>query len=356
MTRPIHISLFSGVGMTDLAVESLGYETVVTAETDPFCRRVLSKRFPRAIHMPSVQAVTAAAFPGFTAGGPGRAWRGSRSPLLISGGFPCQNVSGLGRGEGVGTGDRSGLWREFARVIGEFRPDAVLIENSPMLRSRGLDKVLWDLFELGYVAQWDGIPAASVGAPHLRDRIFIVAIPATATGVFQGIVGSPYPRAGRLDATGRTCELTPRATYKVARAKHAFLFPTPRAAANEWRTTKNAPTHGTTHGATLAGTLNDMERAAGRVPAPSSESAGNINPNWVEWLLGLPGGWTDPTLVNPAPHAGWSTEPYIPRTLANAYERKNRLSALGNGLVPQAAAAALEMLQELNGAIPCPLD
>ncbi len=127
------------------------------------------------------------------------------------------------------------------------------------------------------------------------------------------------------------------------------LYPTPRRAPNDWRTTQNAPSHGKTHGKTLAGEVNDLERLLGRTPAKSSDGAGNMNPMWVEWLMGLPLGWTDPDVDNGELicHPGWRREPDgIARTIFPQDHRRDRLMALGNGLVPQAAARAFTSLNE----------
>lgn len=387
-----HISLFSGVGMTDLAAEAAGYKTIATAEIDPWNRKLLTVRFPDARHFADVRHVST--------DNPHWPQDGDiQRPLLVSGGFPCQDVSVAGHAAGL-AGARSGLWSEFKRVIAAFKPEKVLIENVAVLRSRGLDQVLCDLVWLGYNARWDCIPAAAVGAPHLRDRIWIVAEPYVPTfdapadeddaiAAYDGKVLlksdnsgalTKLPRAGRM-TNGYVFEEVPQAPVKSARTAgnlptptkqdgsnnggpaqfkrnslplNAFvkLYPTPRRAPNEWRTTKNAPSHGKTHGATLAGTINDLERAEGRTPAPSSESCGNLSPAFVEWMMGLPEGWTNPDVPNDAlvPHNGWTVEP-APRTEADAPHRRQRLMALGNGLVPQAARMALDTL-DAKGAIP----
>jgi hypothetical protein len=94
---------------------------------------------------------------------------------FLIGGFPCQDISLAGKGAGIEEGTRSGLWMEYLRAIVELAPDGVLIENVAALRTRGLDRVLRDLHHAGYEAEWDTIPAAAFGAPHLRERMFIVA-------------------------------------------------------------------------------------------------------------------------------------------------------------------------------------
>ena len=107
----------------------------------------------------------------------GLKWAGWPAELsIVTGGFPCQDISVGGGGEGI-TGSRSGLWKEMARVIDAIRPDYAIVENSPALTSRGLGTVLGDLAEIGYDAEWHCIDAASVGAPHRRERIWIVAYP-----------------------------------------------------------------------------------------------------------------------------------------------------------------------------------
>jgi DNA (cytosine-5)-methyltransferase 1 len=95
---------------------------------------------------------------------------------VICGGFPCQDISVAGKGEGI-AGSRSGLWKEFARIIGEIRPRYVIVENVAALLGRGLGDVLGDLAEIGFDAEWHCIPASAVSAPHRRDRIWIVAYP-----------------------------------------------------------------------------------------------------------------------------------------------------------------------------------
>jgi len=102
----------------------------------------------------------------------GRPWQGIVD--VVSGGFPCQDISAAGKGEGI-EGERSGLWSEFARIIGEVRPSFVFVENSPMLASRGLGTVLGDLAALGFDAEWGVLGAHHSGAPHKRDRIWILA-------------------------------------------------------------------------------------------------------------------------------------------------------------------------------------
>ncbi len=161
MTRT-HVSLFTGIGASDLAAEHLGYTTTHCVEIDPWNRDILHARFPNAWIFDNVCMVGAREL------GVGMD--------LMSGGFPCQDLSSAGKGGGLEAA-RSGLWFEFLRIIGECRPKQVLIENVAVLKSRGLNIVVKGLAEKGYGCWWDCVPAIAVGAPHLRDRIWITAVP-----------------------------------------------------------------------------------------------------------------------------------------------------------------------------------
>lgn len=161
-------SLFSGIGGLELGLErATGARTVWQVERDPFCLRVLTRHWPDAKRYNNVE--TAKDLPRVD---------------IMCGGFPCQDISTAGRGGGI-QGARSGLWREFARLIGEGRPRVVVVENVPALASRGLAVVLRDLDALGYVGSWNVVSAASVGAPHLRRRLFIVAADADCVELRQ---------------------------------------------------------------------------------------------------------------------------------------------------------------------------
>ena len=156
------LDIFSGIGGFSLGLERTGgFETVAFCEIDPFCRRVLAKHWPNVRQFNDVTKL-----------------RGEDvGPVdVICGGFPCQDISTAGKGAGL-AGKRSGLWSEYARLIGELRPAVVIVENVAALLGRGLGRVLGDLAALGYDAEWHCIPAAAVGAPHIRDRVWIVAKP-----------------------------------------------------------------------------------------------------------------------------------------------------------------------------------
>lgn len=153
-------SLFSGIGGLELGLERAGLgSTRWQCEIVPFNRAVLAKGWPDAQRFADIRELDPAALPAVD---------------LVCGGFPCQDISAAGTRVGI-QGPRSGLWAEFARVLRGVRPRLVVVENVARLRRAGLDRVLGDLAALGYDAWWDCIPAAAVGAPHERDRIFLVA-------------------------------------------------------------------------------------------------------------------------------------------------------------------------------------
>ena len=169
---PLHeLALFAGAGGGILGGKLLGWRTVCAVEWDAYARDVLVARqndgcleaFPI---WDDVQTFD------------GRPWRGRID--VVSGGFPCQDISAAGKGAGI-EGERSGMFKHMARIIGEVLPRFVWVENSPMLVGRGLGVVLADLAEMGYDARWGIVGAHHAGAPHKRDRIWIVGY-SNATG------------------------------------------------------------------------------------------------------------------------------------------------------------------------------
>ena len=168
------LDLFSGIGGMSLGLERAGMQTVAFCEIDPFPRRVLAKHWPEVPCYDDVRTLTAAQL---------RA-DGIDRVDVITGGFPCQDISVAGRQAGLGSETRSGLWSEISRLIGELRPHYVIVENVSNLlsgpsRQRGgwFGRILGDLAECGYDAEWESLPAGAVGAPHERDRVWILAYP-----------------------------------------------------------------------------------------------------------------------------------------------------------------------------------
>lgn len=205
-------SLFSGIGGLERGLERAGLGSVAwQVEIDPFCRGVLARHWPEAVRHEDVRAVGAAVLPRVS---------------VICGGFPCQDVSVAGRGAGL-AGARSGLWFEFLRIVSELRPRGVVIENVAGLVRRGLDTVIAGLAALGYSMEATRLRASDLGAPHHRERLFVLAYADRGAAVEPGrIAGArgagtaaagdggpmlagadgmrePQPRGGIADSGGR---------------------------------------------------------------------------------------------------------------------------------------------------------
>jgi len=157
------LDLFSGIGGFSLGLERAKFETVAFCEIDAKARKVLQKHWPHVPIFEDIQTLTK-----------GTLDEQGIAVDVICGGFPCQDISFAGKGAGL-EGKRSGLWSEFARLIGEIRPRYAIVENVSALRNRGFNRVLGDLASLGYDAEWHCIPASAVGLPHRRDRVWIIA-------------------------------------------------------------------------------------------------------------------------------------------------------------------------------------
>src|SRR5262249_38070938 len=172
------LDLFSGIGGFSLGLERAGMRTVAFCEIDPYCRAVLRKHWPDVPVFRDVRTLTAETLADAisnTIREQSRWWHGpggTGAPFIVNdgaigidvicGGFPCQDISVAGKRAGI-DGERSGLWSEFARIIGEVRPRYVIVENVAALLGRGLSRVLGDLASLGYDAAWNCIPASAVG-------------------------------------------------------------------------------------------------------------------------------------------------------------------------------------------------
>ncbi len=168
------LDLFSGIGGFSLGLERTGgFETVAFCEIEDYPRRVLAKHWPEVPCYEDVTKLTGDILK-----------RDGISVDVITGGFPCQDISTAGKRAGIKEGTRSGLWSEIIRLVGELQPRYVIVENVANLLSGPSEKrggwfgrILGDLAECGYDAEWENIPAAAVGAPHRRERVWIVAYP-----------------------------------------------------------------------------------------------------------------------------------------------------------------------------------
>ncbi len=153
-------SLFAGIGGIDLGFERCGMQCKWQVEINDYAQKVLAKHWPKVHRERDIRECSA---------------RNLDWVDVIAGGFPCQDISYAGLGAGL-DGERSGLFFEAVRLVRELQPRAVVLENVAALLTRGLDRVLGTLAEIGYDAEWHCIPAAYVGAPHIRDRVFVIGL------------------------------------------------------------------------------------------------------------------------------------------------------------------------------------
>ena len=299
------LSLFAGIGGFDLGLERTGgFETVAFCEIDPFCQRVLAKHWPNVPCYPDVKELTSE-----------RLAADGIAVDVICGGFPCQDISLAGNGAGL-AGERSGLWYEYARLVGELRPRYVIVENVAALLGRGLDAVLGSMATLGYDAEWHCIPASAVGAPHRRDRLWIVAYPQhdglpIGRGIVDALAETEQPGRIPSDDGPRGAEqiepLLANTTGK-RRGKARGLRPD-QSAQRPSRSGEDVAESGNVNGEGIIASVSDTkEREVPGERSPGSRRHGN--------------GW-------------WAVEPDVGRVANGVPNRAHRLRALGNAVVPQ---------------------
>jgi len=291
-------SLFSGIGGIDLAFERAGFQIAFQVENNTFCQKVLAKHWPDVKRFEDVRNVGKHNLPIVD---------------VLVGGFPCQDISNAGRRAGIVEGNRSGLWFEFARIIGELRPRYVFLENVPAITSNGGTIVVGQLADMGYDAEWAIVSAADVGAPHLRKRWFCVAYPTR--------IGSDIRRFGRNcptsitadgqnmgNANGEQCE---KQRIAVGHAPEHAVFGC---------SGKNA----------VGGdTKSSMGRILDGLPG-QLDAAGRQPQRW-------------PSRPGEAQHEWEAPRTVPPRTVGN---RSARLAALGNAVVPQVVYPFAVLIQK----------
>lgn len=299
------LALFAGAGGGILAGKLLGWRTVCAVERDAYAATVLAQRQNDGVLEPFPIWSDVCSFDG-------RPWHGIVD--VVSGGFPCQDISAAGAGAGI-DGARSGLWREMARIVREVRPRYVFVENSPMLTSRGLGRVLGDLAAMGFDAEWGVLSAAAVGAPHLRERIWIMG---RAAG------------AGFSERAGESVE-RPNAKQEPERSGCALAHANaPRELQPQRR-------------------VGDVRRRAcdgsGALANPDGSNAQGVErglDDTQDWTLAR---WRQAGLRNGVwRDSWWATEPNVGRVAHGVANRVDRIKSLGNGQVPACAAAAWRQL------------
>ena len=328
-------SLFSGIGGFDLGLERAGMRVVWQCEADEFCRRVLARHWPGVPCYPDVAELSGA----------------DVAPVdVLCGGFPCQDISLAGRGAGI-DGARSGLWGEYARLIRELRPRYVVVENVSALLARGFERVLGDLAACGYDAEWDCLPASAFGAPHRRDRVWLVAYPAGG-----GWAGRPQ-RDGGSESSGGISGADPDAAAAVGR-EGVSVAPDSRRGERAG-TLADTNELGRAQGLRVAAGRDEQQGPgdALREHLADTEREGQLQPEGPEREerrrasdSGSEGGelqdaderallpWRVEGRAAQASGAEWwATEPPVGRVAHGVPDRLDQLAALGNALVPQIA-------------------
>lgn len=301
------LALFAGAGGGILGSYLLGWNTICAVERDAYAAQVLAQRQNDGILAPFPIWSDITTFDG-------KPWKGIID--VISGGFPCQDISSAGKGAGI-NGERSGLWAEMARIIGEIRPRYVFVENSPMLVSRGLTRVISDLAEMGYDAQWARFSASNFGAPHQRDRIWVVA--------HTKSYGFPIEDFTKRFSTQIT--RTGNGSQYVANTESIRLE---QAGESQCSSTQRPSGSGNEFSNPNGIGCQQVEQSVPERPK-SQRAAGE-----VEYRCGTRGGqW-------------WAVEPGLGRVADGVAHRVDRLKATGNGQVSVVAARAFQILGGAN--------
>lgn len=160
------LSLFSGGGLGDYGLTLAGMEIVGQVEIDEYCQKILKLRWPDVPKWRDIRDVTGKEI-----------IERCGAVDLVSGGFPCTDISAANNDPQGIAGERSGLWSEQFRIIRDIRPRYAIVENVSALLSRGMGKVIGDLASIGFDAEWQSFPASWFGAFHRRERVWIVAYP-----------------------------------------------------------------------------------------------------------------------------------------------------------------------------------
>jgi len=306
------LALFAGAGGGILGGILCGFRTVCAVEIEASARGMLIARQDDGCTEPYPIWDDVRTFDG-------KPWRGVVD--IVTGGFPCQDISAAGKGAGL-DGERSGLWSEMSRIIGEVRPRYALVENSPVLTSRGLGVVLGDLAAMGYDARWGVLSAADAiwlaGTPsidHLRERIWIVATDALRPE--WGANDRPCGASGE--------ELLSQGKEGAARS------------ASSRETAPNPP-------------RNEQGRQEQRAEWERTRAGGESN--GYSHRARLEKQWraiADETQLQAAERGSWwESEPAVGRVAHGVASRVDRLRALGNGQVPAVVALAWRLLSQMN--------
>ena len=329
------LALFAGAGGGILGGHLLGWRTVCAVEWEPHPASVLVARQNCVI------------LPAFPIGDDvqtfdGRPWRGIVD--VVSGGFPCQDISAAGKGAGI-DGERSGMWSHMARIIGEVRPRYVFVENSPVLTSRGLHRVLGDLASLGFDARWGVVSAADVGAPHQRDRIWIVGDSSRkrrskGRDDYGQNDGSKLATNGQhasqmADANSSGCKTQRICGVWPGQSRQTIVCGGEMAdtASQRQQTEGNCQQYRSSHGIEKA----DQLGSSGEILAHANiaqRKRGSVSSRiYSQYSDSFCSSW-------------WNAEPELGRVANGVAARVDRLKAIGNGQVSLVAATAWRLLND----------
>jgi DNA (cytosine-5)-methyltransferase 1 len=329
------LDLFTGIGGFSLAASWVWGEELDLAgfcEQDAYCGKVLKKNFPDVPIYPDIKELRGEWFQDID---------------LITGGFPCQDISVAGKGAGI-DGKRSGLWTEMCRLIGEVRPRYALIENVPMLIHRGLERVLCDLAEIGYDAEWQVIGADDVGARHKRKRIWIVAHTQSegrecgSTGK-QGIDSQCRTGLSGRHDTGTVAEEGETVAYPVStglerRGASGGKNSGRELASSERRQTPIDVGHPSSNPQAVAHADTETVPDTNTTGLGGSEETGNLEIQRTQRHQFVTGSCATGNI--------WTVEPDVGRVANGVPKRVDRLRGLGNAIVPQVAALIMQMIKD----------
>ena len=327
------LALFAGAGGGILGGQLLGWRTVCAVEWEPYAACVLAARQNDGLLPPFPIWDDVQTFDG-------RPWRGVAQ--VISGGFPCQDISIAGKGDGL-DGERSGMWREMARIICEVGPEYVFVENSPMLVSRGLGAVLGDLSSMGFDAKWGIVGAKDVGANHQRDRIWIVAH-SNSNG---------WTTRKKARSVGAPVSEQQKGQDNSLNSERASCLPTTET------NVSNSKCLGWEERSSLRGTSQNQESTSDIGDCGSPIGEGELSDSMCDRLqgsrtVGATEGQTglrcrkrsyEEQNIYATDSTWWAVEPDLGRVAHGVDARVDRLKAIGNGQVPLCAATAWELLK-----------
>ena len=330
------LALFAGAGGGILGGKLLGWRTVCAVEIEPYRIARLMQRQNEGFLEPFPIWDDVRTFNG-------KPWRGIVD--VVSGGFPCQDISAAGTGAGI-EGERSGLWREMARIISEVRPLYVFVENSPLLVGRGLAVVLGDLAQMGYDARWGIVGAHHSGAYHKRDRIWLLAYPAGQRRKAWGPEPAGQFREVGTASSGRDMgHSVPCRCKRINRGARAEVYaPTfqcgrPRLSRMQRAAERPARGRSTRRPSMGQGVKPEIPDAEKKRLENGRQARGEKSASKTRGEVAQP-------RPQRCSRTGWPAEPGLGRVAYGVADRVDRISAIGDGQVPRVVAMAWRILTE----------